>query len=85
VILKLRHGQRLRLSEETIEVSLKMAELSLLPAVRKANAETILVADGIVPPSDQGRNGPRRAPRRSGPRQKHGSGEQTARRAVNFL
>src|SRR5882762_4944540 len=32
--------------KETIDVSLKMAELSLLPAVRKANADTILVADG---------------------------------------
>jgi Fe-S oxidoreductase len=32
--------------KETIDVSLKMAELSLLPAVRKANNETILVADG---------------------------------------
>jgi Fe-S oxidoreductase len=31
---------------ETIDVSLKMAELSLLPAVRKADAETIIVADG---------------------------------------
>ena len=31
---------------ETIDVSLKMAELSLLPAVRKADAQTIIVADG---------------------------------------
>ena len=31
---------------ETIDVSLKMAELSLLPAVRKAAADTIIVADG---------------------------------------
>jgi Fe-S oxidoreductase len=30
----------------TIDVSLKMGELSLLPAVRKANAETLIVADG---------------------------------------
>jgi FAD/FMN-containing dehydrogenase/Fe-S oxidoreductase len=32
--------------KETIDVSLKMAELSLLPAVRKASGGTILVADG---------------------------------------
>jgi Fe-S oxidoreductase len=31
---------------DTIDVSLAMAELSLLPAVRKAGAETIIVADG---------------------------------------
>jgi Fe-S oxidoreductase len=31
---------------DTIDVSLKMAELSLLPAVRKADAETLIVADG---------------------------------------
>jgi len=32
--------------KETIDVSLKMAELSLLPAVRRAKDDTILVADG---------------------------------------
>ena len=31
---------------DTIDVSLKMAELSLLPAVRQADADTIVVADG---------------------------------------
>ena len=31
---------------DTIDVSLKMAELSLLPAVRKAPADAIIVADG---------------------------------------
>jgi Fe-S oxidoreductase len=31
---------------ETIDVSLAMAELSLIPAVRKAPAEAIIVADG---------------------------------------
>jgi Fe-S oxidoreductase len=31
---------------ETIDVSLKMGELSLLPAVRKAPADTMIVADG---------------------------------------
>jgi FAD/FMN-containing dehydrogenase/Fe-S oxidoreductase len=31
---------------ETIDVSLKMAELSLLPAVRKAEPDTLIVADG---------------------------------------
>ena len=31
---------------DTIDVSLAMAELSLLPAVRKADAETLVVADG---------------------------------------
>jgi len=31
---------------DTIDVSLKMAELSLLPAVRKAEADTLIVADG---------------------------------------
>ena len=32
---------------ETIDVSLAMAELALLPAVRKAGPDAILVADGI--------------------------------------
>jgi FAD/FMN-containing dehydrogenase/Fe-S oxidoreductase len=32
---------------DTIDVSLKMAELSLLPAVRKADADTLVVADGV--------------------------------------
>jgi FAD/FMN-containing dehydrogenase/Fe-S oxidoreductase len=31
---------------DTIDVSLQMAELSLLPAVRKADADTLIVADG---------------------------------------
>jgi Fe-S oxidoreductase len=31
---------------DTIDVSLKMAELSLLPAVRAADPDTIIVADG---------------------------------------
>jgi Fe-S oxidoreductase len=31
---------------DTIDVSLKMGELSLLPAVRKAASDTIIVADG---------------------------------------
>ncbi len=31
---------------DTIDVSLEMAELSLLPAVRKAPADAIIVADG---------------------------------------
>jgi Fe-S oxidoreductase len=30
----------------TIEVSLKMGELSLLPAVRQADADALIVADG---------------------------------------
>jgi Fe-S oxidoreductase len=33
-------------ASDTIDVSLKMAELSLLPAVRKAAADTLVVADG---------------------------------------
>jgi FAD/FMN-containing dehydrogenase/Fe-S oxidoreductase len=33
--------------KKTIDVSLAMGELSLLPAVRKADADTIIVADGI--------------------------------------
>jgi Fe-S oxidoreductase len=32
---------------DTVDVSLKMAELSLLPAVRKAPADAIIVADGF--------------------------------------
>ena len=32
--------------KDHIEVSMKMAELSLLPAVRKADANTLVVADG---------------------------------------
>jgi Fe-S oxidoreductase len=31
---------------DTIEASLAMGELSLLPAVRKAEADTLIVADG---------------------------------------
>ena len=31
---------------DTIDVSLAMGELSLLPAVRNADAETLIVADG---------------------------------------
>jgi len=31
---------------DTIDVSAKMAELSLLPAVRQADADTLIVADG---------------------------------------
>src|SRR5262249_16105265 len=31
---------------DTFDVSLKMAELSLLPAVRKAEADTLIIADG---------------------------------------
>ena len=31
---------------DTIDVSLAMGELSLLPAVRKAEADTLIVADG---------------------------------------
>ena len=31
---------------ETIDASMAMAELSLLPAVRKASTDTLLVADG---------------------------------------
>ena len=31
---------------ETVDISLAMAELSLLPAVRKAGPDDILVADG---------------------------------------
>jgi len=33
--------------KETYEISMKMAELSLLPKVREADAESLLVADGI--------------------------------------
>ena len=32
--------------KDHFEVSMKMAELSLLPAVRKADANTLVVADG---------------------------------------
>jgi hypothetical protein len=31
---------------DTIDVSFKMGELSLLPAVRKASSEALIVADG---------------------------------------
>jgi Fe-S oxidoreductase len=46
---------------ETIDVSLAMAELSLLPAVRKADAETFIVADGTSC-RQQIRDGTGRAP-----------------------
>jgi Fe-S oxidoreductase len=32
--------------KDTIDISSKMAELSLLPAVRKAGADTLVLADG---------------------------------------
>ena len=42
----LRHGRRFGYHADTIDVSLAMGELSLLPAVRKAPDEAIIVADG---------------------------------------
>ena len=42
----LRHGRAFGYHADTIDVSLKMAELSLLPAVRKAEPDTPVVADG---------------------------------------
>ena len=42
----LRHGRRFGYAADTIDVSLAMGELSLLPAVRKADADTLIVADG---------------------------------------
>jgi FAD/FMN-containing dehydrogenase/Fe-S oxidoreductase len=46
---------------DTIDVSLAMAELSLLPAVRKADADTLIVADGTSC-RQQIRDGTGRAP-----------------------
>jgi Fe-S oxidoreductase len=46
---------------DTIDVSLAMAELSLLPAVRKAHAETLIIADGTSC-RQQIRDGTGRAP-----------------------
>ena len=43
--LVLRHGRQLRLRGEHYEVSMQMAEVSLLPAIRKT-PEAIVVADG---------------------------------------
>jgi hypothetical protein len=60
---------------ETIDVSLKMAELSLLPAVRKADADAIIVADGTSAAIRSKTAQPPRAPRRRRPRQEHGSGQ----------
>ena len=34
-------------AKETYDISMKMAELSLLPAVRKAGPEDLIVADGF--------------------------------------
>ncbi len=42
----LRHGRRFGYAADTIDVSMAMGELSLLPAVRKASADTLIVADG---------------------------------------
>ena len=42
----LRHGRRFGYAADTIDVSMAMGELSLLPAVRKADADTLIVADG---------------------------------------
>ena len=42
----LRHGRRFGYDASTIEVSLKMGELSLLPAVRKSAPDALIVADG---------------------------------------
>src|SRR4029078_3961794 len=39
-------GGAFGLGADTIDVSLAMGELSLLPAVRKADADTLIVADG---------------------------------------
>ena len=53
---------------DTIDVSLKMAELSLLPAVRKAEPDTLdRRRRHLVPASDRGRHRPRGAPRRPRP------------------
>jgi Fe-S oxidoreductase len=46
---------------DTVDVSLDMAELSLLPAVRKADADTLIVADGTSC-RQQIRDGTGRAP-----------------------
>jgi Fe-S oxidoreductase len=46
---------------DTIDVSLAMGELSLLPAVRKADANTLIVADGTSC-RQQIRDGAARAP-----------------------
>ena len=51
---------------DTIDVSLKMAELSLLPAVRKAEPDTLVVADGTscrhqIKDGSRARRAPRRA------------------------
>ena len=58
----LRHGRRFGYAADTIDVSLAMGELSLLPAVRKADAGH---ADRrrrhLLPPSDPRRRGPRGA------------------------
>ena len=42
----LRHGRRFGYDAEHYDVSMKMAEASLLPAVRAADADTLIVADG---------------------------------------
>jgi Fe-S oxidoreductase len=46
---------------ETIDVSLVMGELSLLPAVRKADKDTIIVADGTSCREQIGHGSGRRA------------------------
>jgi hypothetical protein len=51
---------------ETCDVSIAMAELSRLPAVRKAKHETIIVADGtFLSPPDHRRRRPSRLPCRA--------------------
>ena len=65
---------------ETIDVSLKMAELSLLPAVRKAPADTThRRRRHVVPQPDRGRHQAARRARRHGALQKHGRPNRDAR------
>ncbi len=45
-VVLLRHGGRFGYEAAHYDVSMKMAEAALLPAVRAADADTLIVADG---------------------------------------
>ena len=63
---------------DTFKTSMAMAELSLLPAVRKVPSDTILAADGFsCRHQDQGRIGSRRAACSQGPTRRNVGGRGT--------
>ncbi len=64
---------------DTYRTSIEMAELSLLPAVRQADAATLIVADGPEPASD------RRWHQPCGPSRRARAGDEPRQRAIQAL